>query len=165
MRSWVLSVALEGLISKSVLDPADVDPEFVRQVDEAKPILKKIEIGERAMECVLSSLGNARRPRVQDALRRLVAKGVIGEVHTQAWKALRHAAAHGVMLVEDDDMLLQEHLDRYHVCLDLLYRLVFLLIGYTGKHVDYSTRDWPTRTLLTEGKAGGAAAAPSLEDP
>jgi hypothetical protein len=60
-----------------------------------------------------------------------VTERVASEVHLDAWKGLRHAAAHGSVL-EDDDRALQEHLDRFHVCLDLYYRLVFLLIGYEG---------------------------------
>lgn len=144
--SLVLSVAVEGLVKKTLLSKRDVDPEFVKQADEAKPILEKAGLGPRALACVLSSLGNAKHPRVQDALRRLVTEGVASEAHLDAWKGLRHAAAHGSVL-EDDDRVLQEHLDRFHICLDLYYRLVFLLIGYEGRHTDYGARGWPTRTV------------------
>lgn len=144
--SLVLSVVVEGLVKKTLLSEKDVDPEFVKQAEDAKPILKKARLGPRALSCVLSSLGNAKHPRVQDALRRLSTGGVISETHLEAWKGLRHAAAHGSVL-EDDDRALQEHLDRFHICLDLYYRLVFLLIKYEGRHTDYSTRGWPTRTF------------------
>lgn len=148
--SLVLSVAVEGLVKKTLLSERDVDPEFVKQAEEAKPILKKAGLGPRALGCVLSSLGNAKYPRVQDALRRLATEGVAGEAHLEAWKGLRNAAAHGSVL-DDDDKALQEHLDRLHVCLDLYYRLVFLLIGYEGTHTDYGTRGWPTRTFRPGG--------------
>lgn len=142
--SLVLSVAVEGLVKKTLLSKTDADPEFVKQAEEAKPILKKAGLGPRALDCVLSSLGNAKHPRVSDALRRLATEGVASEAHIKAWKGLRNAAAHGSVL-EEDGRALQEHLDRFHVCLDLYYRLVFVLIGYNGRHTDYGTRGWPTR--------------------
>lgn len=144
--SLVLSVAVEGLVKKTLLSERDVDPEFVKQAEEAKPILKGAGLGPRALSCVLSSLGNAKHPKVQDALRRLVTEGIVSETHLDAWKGLRNAAAHGSVL-EDDDNALQEHLDRFHICLDLYYRLVFLLIRYEGRHTDYGTRGWPTRVF------------------
>lgn len=155
--SLVLSVAVEGLIKKTLLSDKDVDLEFVKQAKEAIPILNKAGLGARALSCVLSSLGNAKHPRVQDALRRLVTEGVALETHLEAWKGLRHAAAHGSLL-EDDEIALQEHLDRFHVCLDLYYRLVFLLIGYEGRHTDYGTKGWPTREFWPCGAVTASAA-------
>lgn len=144
--SLVLSVAVEGLVKKTLLTEKDVDPEFVRQAEEAKPILNKSGLGPRALKCALSSLGNAKHPRTQDALRRLMTEGVASETHLKAWMGLRHAAAHGSVL-EEDDRDLQEHLDRFHICLDLYYRLIFHLISYEGRHTDYGTRGWPTRVF------------------
>lgn len=158
--SLVLSVAVEGLVKKTLLSERDVDPEFFKQAEEAKPILKEAGLGPRALSCVLSSLGNAKHPRVQDALRRLATEGVASETHLEAWKGLRNAAAHGSIL-EDDDIALQEHLDRFHVCLDLYYRLVFLLIRYEGRHTDYGTRGWPTRVFQPGAVVTAAAEAVS----
>ena len=157
--SLVLSVAVEGLVKKTLLSEKDADPEFVKQAEEAKPILKRAGLGPRALECVQSSLGNAKHPRVQDVLRRLAKEDVASEAHLEAWRGLRNAAAHGSIL-EDDDRALQEHLDRFHVCLDLYYRIVFLLIGYDGRHTDYGTRGWPTRRFRLGGQLTVSAAEP-----
>lgn len=156
--SLVLSVAVEGLVKKTMLSKKDVDPEFVKQAVAATPIVEKAGLGPRALACVLSSLGNAKHPRVQDTLRRLLAEGFVSESHLKAWKGLRHAAAHGGVL-EDNDNALQEHLDRFHVCLDLYYRLVFLLIGYEGRHTNYGTRGWPTRVFRLSGVVTVSVAA------
>ena len=155
----MLSVAVEGLVKKTLLSEKDADPEFVKQAEEAKPILKRAGLGPRALECVQSSLGNAKHPRVQDVLRRLAKEDVASEAHLEAWRGLRNAAAHGSIL-EDDDRALQEHLDRFHVCLDLYYRIVFLLIGYDGRHTDYGTRGWPTRRFRLGGQLTVSAAEP-----
>lgn len=144
--SLVLSVAVEGLVKKTLLSKTDVDEDFLKQANEAKPILKQAAIGPRALACVLSSLGNAKQARVQDTLRRLAREGAIADAHVTAWKDVRHAAAHGGVL-EDDEVALQQHLRRFHTCLDLYYRLMYLLIGYEGKHTNYGATGWPRGTF------------------
>lgn len=147
---------------KTLLSEKDVDSEFVKQAEEAEHILENLTLGSRALSAVKSSLGNAKQPRVQDTLRRLATAGVISKAHLKAWGKLRHAAAHGSVL-EDDDKALQEHLDRFHVCLDLYYRLVFLLIGYEGRHTDYGTKGWPTHAFRLGGEI--TATAPTTNEP
>lgn len=157
LRAWekdlensalVLSVAIEALIKETFANEHDVDAEFIAQLDRAKPILKKAALDERARNCVLASIGNARTPRVGDVLRRLVDQGGLHDGHVKAWSALRNSSAHGGTLA-DDDLALQIYIDRFHVCLDLFYRLVFLIIGYRGHHRDYSVvcspaqQEWP----------------------
>lgn len=132
-----LSVAIEGLLNEAFANEHDVDAVFIGQLDRAKPILKAVDLEARARACVLSSIGNARRPRVGDVLRRLIEQGAVSQLHFDAWSGMRHASAHGGVL-PDDQIALQEHIDRFHVCLDLFYRLVFILIGYRGNHCDYS---------------------------
>lgn len=144
--SLVLSVAVEGLTKKVVLTRSDVDADFVKEVEMAKPLIKSAGLGPRALSCVLSSLGNATTPKVQDALQRLARDGLISADHLGAWKQLRHAAAHGAVLDVEDEAL-QEHLDRFHLCIDLFYRLVFILIGYEGRHTDFGSNGWPSRTF------------------
>lgn len=144
--SLVLSVAVEGLVKKTLLSSKDVDPELVKEAEEAKPILENVGLSRRALGIVRSSLGNAIAPRVQNTLRRLTTTGVTSEAHLKAWTDLRNPAAHGSVL-DDDETALQQHLDRFHLCIDLYYRLLFHLIGYEGRHTDYGAEGWPTRAF------------------
>ncbi|MBF4067512.1 hypothetical protein LRP79_00140 [Burkholderia pseudomallei] len=141
--SLVLSVAIEGMIKAAFLCDHDADDDFQAQVAEARPRLKAVELPDRVRQCVQSSLGNAVRPRVQDVLKRLIKQGAISQVHLDAWKGLRHAAAHGELFLADSDPAMQAHLNRFHCCLDLFYRLVFVIVRYRGKHVDLSSPGWP----------------------
>jgi hypothetical protein len=77
---------------------------------------------------------------------RLVEQGALTSAHTKAWGKLRHKGAHGAML-EDDLEKLQKHLDRFHCCLDMFYRLLFTAISYRGGFINYSKRDWPPSTF------------------
>jgi hypothetical protein len=141
--SLVLSVAIEGVIKAAFLCDHDADHHFQSQVAEARPRLEAVDLPDRVRQCVQSSLGNAVKPRVQDGLKRLIEQGAISQAHLDAWKALRHAAAHGELFVADSDPAMQAHLNRFHCCLDLFYRLVFVIIRYRGKHVDLSSPGWP----------------------
>lgn len=181
LRAWendlensalVLSVAIEGLIKEAFASEHDVDAEFIDQLDRAKPILEKVELDKRARNCVLASIGNARKPRVGDVLRRLVEQGALHDGHVKAWSALRNTAAHGGTLA-DDDLALQAYIDRFHICLDLFYRLVFVIIGYRGHHRDYSVvcspaqQEWPIVPFPpvppTPASAGEAGPVPTGE--
>jgi hypothetical protein len=181
LRAWendlensalVLSVAIEGLIKEAFASEHDVDAEFIDQLDRAKPILEKVELDKRARNCVLASIGNARKPRVGDVLHRLVEQGALHDGHVKAWSALRNTAAHGGTLA-DDDLALQAYIDRFHICLDLFYRLVFVIIGYRGHHRDYSVvcspaqQEWPIVPFPpvppTPASAGEAGPVPTGE--
>ena len=144
--SLVLSVAIEGVLKALFLSELDADAAFCSLVNAAKPAIKRLDVNERVRSSILSSLGYATKPRPQDAMRRLTEQGVLTDVHIDAWKALRHKGAHGAML-KDDLKELQKHLDHFHCCLDLFYRLLFTVIGYRGGCIGYSTRGWPPSTF------------------
>jgi hypothetical protein len=140
--SLVLSVAIESLLQEALASEQDVDQEFKQQVEDARALLKGVELPPRARDCVLSSFGNALRPKAQSVLRRLIRGHSIGQDHLDAWSGMRNTAAHGASLADDADGF-QQHIDRFHACLDLFYRLVFIVIGYKGRHVDFSKEGWP----------------------
>lgn len=144
--SLVLSVAIEGVLKALFLSEHDADVEFCGLVNAAKSAIKRLDVNQRVRSSILSSLDYATSPKPQDAMWRLAEQGLLTGAHIEAWGKLRHKGAHGAML-EDDLGKLQKHLDRYHCCLDMFYRLVFTVIGYRGGFIDYSTRDWPPSTF------------------
>lgn len=144
--SLVLSVAIEGVLKALFLSDHDADAAFCSLVNAAKPVIKRLDVNERVLTSIFSSLGYATEPKPQDAMRRLAEQGVLTGGHISAWRALRHKGAHGATL-KDDLAEVQKHLDHFHCCLALFYRLLFTAIGYTGGFVDYSTRDWPPSTF------------------
>jgi hypothetical protein len=71
---------------------------------------------------------------------------VITNIHLAAWNKLRNTGAHGGVLREDENSL-QKHLNQFHTCLELFYRLLFVLVRYHGKFVKYSAVGWPESTF------------------
>lgn len=136
--SLVLSVAIEGIAQKFFKDKAIKHPELISQLEAAKALLKNIPIGTLALTRFQQSIGFARTPSVPDILDGLIQDGLIKNNQKKFWGEMRHAAAHGE-LIESDEQVLQQHVDRYHSGLDLFYRMIFILIGFHGKYHDMST--------------------------
>lgn len=140
--SLVLSVAIEGVAKTLCHSEHDTDTEFAALLEVETPIIEALEINERIRKALLASLGNAAFPKPKDTLKRLVEQGAISEAHVSAWNKMRNTGAHGALL-NDAGGKFQAHLNRYFTCLDLFYRLMFVAIGYSGKHYDFSAEGWP----------------------
>lgn len=140
----VLSVAVEGVVKEAFLSKYDVDNEFVELVEGAKERLNRAKCHERIKGTLKASLGHSSSPKVKDTLKRLIEQGALNKEHLVAWEGMRHAAAHGGAW-EDDEFALQSHIRRFHFCLDLFYRLVFIVIIYRGQHVDLTDTQWSER--------------------
>jgi hypothetical protein len=141
----IVSVSIEGLIRELFHSDIDTDHEFVELCNEARQIVRPLDVSERIRGMLLNALGNANRFRPKDVLQRLVEQGAINKLHISAWTDLRNSGAHG-SIPDPGDASLQRHLDRYHRCLDLFYRLMFVAIGYRGLFRDRCGEPWQTRT-------------------
>ena len=69
----------------------------------------------------------------------LISKKVTTKRHVKAWETLRHKLAHGGGM---GSMPLQEFLDLTNTVLVLFYHLIFYVIGYKGRYIDYSISGW-----------------------
>ena len=142
-RSLVLAVAIEGLLMKAVSNKDDTDAEFQAQIDSVMPNIEAITLPDRVLNCIRSSFKNAIQAKPKSVLQRLIKRNIIDAAHLKAWGKMRNLGAHGKGLDWEPEAI-QNHLVRFHTCLDLFYRLTFFLIGYTGKHRNYSAAGWPT---------------------
>lgn len=87
-------------------------------------------------------MGGMKSSSASDRLHVLAKAGVINEEDINAWKSIRHAAAHGGLDV--DPSKLQSLLERVNRLVVMTYKLAFFRIGYQGMYTDYGTRGWPT---------------------
>jgi len=140
----LLAVTIESLLNEPIYKklgaPSD---EVLRKIDELidhvnqgnslDPILRK-----RAENILLSGLKSI---SASDRLHILTKVGVIDDKDIKAWKSIRHSAAHGGLDVDSSE--LQGLLDRVNRLVVIMYKLVFLRIGYQGAYTDYATQGWP----------------------
>lgn len=75
--------------------------------------------------------------------------GAVTADEIKAWNKLRHPAAHGSWEPREEQM--QVHFDDLFKVMTLVYRLVFVHIGYEGMFSARSTRGWPTATFNGKG--------------
>lgn len=134
--SLILCVSIEGILKETFTADIYTDYFYMKEIDEAKSIIENIKtIGNRAYQCIMSNLGNTVTTKPQEKIRKLIEYNLLDSKHLKAWKRLRNAGAHGAMLDPTDENL-QTLIDDYSVSLDLFFKLLFIKIGYTGKHID-----------------------------
>lgn len=144
----VLTTSIEGLIKVHFLSLGNADVDFLKQIAEAEPLLKELNIGERAKGRLLSTLGNAKSPSPKSALIALEKSGILPKELIPLWSKLRNKSAHADELSMQSHEL-QDFINELHGCLELFYRLVILHLDYTGQIIQYAKPGWPEGDLST----------------
>lgn len=140
--SLILSVAIEGVI-KGVFAPASTpDSAFEADLNRAIAALDGSAGNERAVGVLRGKLEHSAQFPPSRFLHEAKKAGWLTASHVQAWEKMRNKGAHGDLL-SDDDLELQNHLDRFHSGLDTFYRLIFQAIGYSGPHLAYGLPNAP----------------------
>lgn len=124
-------------IKAAILKLPELDT-LARQFGEANRLPDKRALPER-LDALLSLLGAG--GRTIDALRLLKDVGAVTSEEIKAWDKLRHPTAHGNWEPKEDSM--QIHFDDLYKLLTLVYRLVFVHIGYDGRFDARNVRGWP----------------------
>lgn len=130
-------LALVETITEAIMGLPELD-DLARQFGEANRTPDKRSLRER-LGALLSLLGAG--GRTIDALRLLNGIGAVTKEEIKAWDKLRHPTAHGSWVPKEQ--LMQAHFDDLYKLLTLVYRLVFVHIGYDGKFDARNVRGWP----------------------
>ena len=138
----LVAVAVESLLGdepfKTLGKP---DKGLLSEIEKLFAWVKAATIDVKLIGRALSSMGSMKSTRAADKLNALVELGAIHEMDRKAWKDLRNPAAHGSF--EIDPLQLQKLLDDIYRLITLIYKLIFIKIGYEGKYSDRSTHGWP----------------------
>lgn len=130
-------LAVVDSIKSAILKLPELD-DLAKQFGEANKLPDKRPLRDR-LDAVLSLL--AAGGRTIDALRLLKGIGAVTTEEVKAWNDLRPPTAHGSWEPKDHSM--QIHLDDIYKMMTLVYRLVFVHIGYNGRFNARSMRGWP----------------------
>ena len=139
-----VTVAIEGVTKSYFKDMGFPDTEFLEQADDAKEKLKNLELSARIKERLLGSIGQAKSSTTKSALYSLSQKGFFSKKLVSDWTVLRNKSAHSDNL---DDGAIQEYIDKTFCCLNLFYRLMFLVTGYKNNYINFSIAGWPEATF------------------
>lgn len=147
--AWAIgvSVAVEGIagLIKGELPPDEKTrlTRLMRSVlahISAQPCLAKYADRVRGL------LGMMQNVRVQDRLRPLIEKGYADHAYLKAWSDLRNKHIHPGELNLGDVTITdyhQELLALINKTTVLMYQIIFYMVGYKGKFIDYGAPGYP----------------------
>jgi hypothetical protein len=143
-QALVLSVAVESLLQHvTTTFPTDLEEPDAGSSDRCLQSLKTFAVDISCPETFRNRLNgfisNYKAVRSVDKLYALASSGKIDTSLIEAWKALRHPAAHGTTRSESVD----ETLRLRDAVLALLYQITFLLVVYIGKFTNFAAEGWP----------------------
>ena len=146
----MLCVAIEGILKEARFN--NIVKSDASLKNSIKNIVQKIQNTEendnfkkRAI-CAINGLSSS---RPVDKLIVLSNAGALEPEDWKIWKNLRNKSAHGNIEINTEEY--QRLLDEMHRLTTLLYKLVFLLIDYSGQYSDRADRTdraslrWPTK--------------------
>lgn len=142
-------LAVVEAIKTAVMKMPELD-DLAKQFGEANSLPDKRSLSER-LDALLSLLGAG--GRTIDSLRLLKDVGAVTGEEIRAWDKLRHPTAHGSWVPKDETM--QVHFDDLYKLVTLVYRLVFVHIGYDGRFNARNVKGWPVHEF--KGKEAQAA--------
>ncbi len=141
-KALVLTTSIEGILKEYYKNYGIPDSKFLEQVSSATEIINGLDVGQRAKERILSTLGNARSMTPKGALYALSKEQIIPEKLIKVWVKLRNKSAHAHELKRNNEEL-QEFLDQIFGCQELFYLLLMNHIQYTGEFFQFSKEAWP----------------------
>lgn len=155
----LLCVTTEGILEDPLFKAlGKPNASLLGLIKELFDWVKKAPVEASLLNRALSAMESMKSNRALDKMYALAKADAIDERDIASWKFLRNPSAHGNLEVDADKY--QELIDHIYRLITLIYKLVFLKIGYTGKYSDYSQHGWalsdydaPTLLQALEGMA------------
>ncbi|MDM0008380.1 hypothetical protein QTI51_26650 [Variovorax sp. J22G73] len=145
----VVSVAIESLVKgEKFKDLGSVDPELKRQMEIMKAAIDESTADKSFRGRGLGLIGRMGEVGIKEKLTALANCGALASTDPETWRKLRNSAAHGSLRIDPAKM--QEMLDNVFKSVTMVYKLVFMEIGYAGKYTDFSQHGWPRESFNAE---------------
>lgn len=146
-RCLTLSVGIES-IAAILLPDVEITGVAAEDLDSLKKHLGEWKGDGKIKERTLGAIARLREASAADKLYHWAEKSGVSKLLIDKWKSLRHRVAHGAKLEES-----QEILNCYHCSVELYYRLIAAVIGYTGPILQTSRLDWGLMDEQSDGEA------------
>jgi hypothetical protein len=146
VQSLELGIAIESLLAREFGDVVRPDPTTEQQASVAAAAMLELPGIDAIRARALAVIRNLSFVRAADRLFALAESGVVRKSDITPWKRQRHSAAHGVV-----DREVETQRELVFTVYSLLLRLVFRIIGYTGRFTEYGELGWPERQFPEDG--------------
>ena len=107
--------------------------------------LQSLDISEAMRTRVAKALEGFKSNSTADRLQALINSGVLEEVDRSTWKKYRNSSAHGSFQISPDQH--QVVVDAVFRLLTMIYKMVFVCIGYSGAYTNFAVRGWPIHSF------------------
>jgi len=137
-QSLVVAVAVEAIL-QSQYPKVKISKEENKEIDLVQNHIKNFDISNNLKSRLKGLVGTMKNFRPKDQLIQIKERGIITAEHIEAWEHLRNIVTHGNIDVINFD-------ERYNLCnivSQLMYLLIFDLIGYKGIFTDYTKEGYP----------------------
>lgn len=132
--SSFICISIEGIIKQYFNEKGMPNDEFITNIKDASVKIKEIkEIKENVRNMILSSIANGRKFKLKTALHYLKELGVISGHEITILNSVRNQLLHADDINKIENI--QSVIDKTYVCLEIFYKIVFLIVGYRGKHL------------------------------
>lgn len=137
----LLGVAVEGVLKEEMFkDIVKMESTLLGDIQKMLEHLKSAPVGESFVARLAGAIKGMSSTSASDRLHALIQAGALEEEDRKAWKRIRNKTAHGSF--EIDSGKLQQVLDDIFRLTTLIYKLVFMLIGYSGSYSNRAPRGW-----------------------
>ena len=137
----LLGVAVEGVLKEDMFkDIVKLENTLLGDIQKMLEHLKSAPVGESFVARVAGAIDGMSSTSASDRLHALIQAGALEEEDRKAWKRIRNKTAHGSFEIDTGKM--QQVLDDVFRLTTLIYKLVFLLIGYSGSYSNRAPRGW-----------------------
>ena len=137
-QSLVVAVAVEAIL-QSQYPKIKISKEKNEEIDLVQEHIMNLEISSNLKRRLKGLIGTMKKSRPIDQLNQIKERGIINAEHIEAWKHLRNIVTHGSI----DDTNFDERYSLCNMVSQLMYLLIFDLIGYKGIFTDYTKEGYP----------------------
>jgi len=138
-----LAVAIEGLVNH-FFNGVKVKKGFTEnEIKLVKDKILELPLSDEQKNRIDKLIDLLNQERAKDKLQKLHSLGLIEDDLVKSWWEVRNKAAHGYY----ECTKIQKCLYHKNSMTELLYKLIFLIIGYTGKYTKYSEVGYPDVTF------------------
>jgi hypothetical protein len=144
-----LTVSIEGVLKEYFQGYGHAEQDILKKAEEAKKAIDNLEVIDRIKNMILKSLERIKRPSPKSALIDISRQGWFPKQLVDVWEKLRNRSTHADQIDYNKEEL-QDYMNQFNSCLNLFYRLIFIIISYRGKFINHTLKGWPEHEFKAE---------------
>ncbi len=137
-QSLAVTVAVEAIL-QSQYHKIKISREENKEIDLVQERIKSLNISSNLKKRLIGLVGTMKSSRPKDQLIQIKERGIINAEHIKTWERLRNIVLHGSI----DEINFDERYNLCNIVSQLMYLLIFDLIGYKGIFTDYTKEGYP----------------------